>query len=229
LENTNTAETKILTIIPAYNEEKTIKSTVEAIKSIDHRQTIVVVDDGSIDDTYNQASGVGVTIIRNMKNVGKGGAIDHALKSIEEDFDIVLLVDADIGHSASCAKKLLEPVIEGEADMTIGRLPMSKKKSGFGLVRWLAEKSIYLKTGESISSSLSGQRAINLNSLKSVTISRGFGLEVGLTIDFLNAGYRIKEIDVEMKHIGTGKSIGGFMHRGKQFYEIFKTVWLKRK
>lgn len=219
---------KIITLIPAFNEKENISATINSLKSTGIDQQIVVIDDGSTDDTYSIAVNTGVTVLRNAKNLGKGDSINFALRKYKHNFDYVVFVDADIGDSAGEAGKLLEPVLSGEADMTIGKLPPSKKSGGFGLVRWLAEKSVLAKSGKNISASLSGQRAIKMSSLDGIKIGRGFGLEVALTIDFLNAGHTIKEVEVDMKHTGTGKSIGGFTHRGKQFYQIIKTVWIGR-
>lgn len=228
MSESNIDKHKILTLIPAFNEAKNISATIKSLNSSGIDQQIVVIDDGSTDDTYSIAAKTGVTVLKNSKNLGKGDSINVALREYKDDFKYVLLVDADIGDSAREAVKLLEPVLSGEADMAIGKLPPSKKSGGFGFVRWLAEKSVYAKSGKKITCSLSGQRAIKISSLDGIKIGKGFGLEVALTINFLNAGHTIKEVEVDMKHTGTGKSIGGFAHRGKQFYQILKTVWIGR-
>ncbi|HHY90299.1 MAG TPA: glycosyltransferase family 2 protein, partial [Clostridiales bacterium] len=102
------------------------------------------------------------------------------------------------------------------------------KKGGFGLVKNLAKFGVRFYTGHTIHTSLSGQRAFRAQVLKSIPhISAGYGVEVGMTIDILNMGFRIQEVEVNMTHRETGRNLKGFIHRGKQFYHILITLLRK--
>lgn len=222
-------EPKVVAIIPAYNEEETILSTINSIKKIKYDTEIIVADDCSSDKTYEIAKKNGVNVSKLERNSGKGTAVNKALETLKDrNFDILLMIDADIGESACEAEKLIEPIIKNDASMVIAKIPVSVKKSGFGIVRWLARNSIKWKTGYEVESPLSGQRAINFKDIIGYKFKSGYGLEVGLTIDFLKMGKKIVEVEANMLHKGTGKDISGFIHRGMQFYDILKTVWLSR-
>ena len=122
-----------------------VGQTVEAVSTITGVGQIIVVDDGSTDHTAAMAEKAGATVLRSEKNLGKGGALNLGLtKAIG---DIILLVDADLGKTSIEARKLLDPVIKGQADLTIGRFTSRKRKGGFGLALNLARKAIRHLTG----------------------------------------------------------------------------------
>ncbi|MDO8886529.1 glycosyltransferase family 2 protein [Candidatus Oleimmundimicrobium sp.] len=215
--------TKIVALIPAYNEGERIAKTVESLKKVSSITRIVVVDDCSTDDTAKKASEAGAEVFGLEENMGKGGALNKALKGL--DYDILLLIDGDLSESASEACKILEPVIDGSADMTIADFPKPDKKGGFGLVKGLARWGIWKLTGTQMNEPLSGQRAIRRNVIESINkFSGGFGVEVGMTIDALQKGFKVKEIPTSMSHAETGRDIRGFMHRGHQFLDVFKVI-----
>ncbi|MGE5405061.1 MAG: glycosyltransferase family 2 protein [Candidatus Saccharibacteria bacterium] len=212
----------VVAIVPAYNEEDRIAATIVAIKTIESIDRILVVNDGSTDRTVEIARAAGVEVLEMPGNVGKGQALTNAAKTINDD--IVLFLDADLGATASEAAKLLPPVLNGEADLTIAQFPPPKKKGGFGFVKGLAAWGIG-REGMKSCEPLSGQRAMTLKLLQDVLPFRsGFGIEIGMTIRALRKGYRILEIPVEMTHAETGRDIKGFIHRGRQFLDVFKVI-----
>lgn len=211
-------------IIPAFNEEERITQTVESAWSIPGVGQVIVVDDGSQDQTAQMASTVGATVIRSKKNLGKGDALSLGLQKVTGDF--VLLLDADLGRSATEARKILEPVMRGQADMTIARFTGKKKGGGFGLVLTLARRAVRMLTGLSIEAPLSGQRALNRRAVSALggIGASGFGAEVAMIIDLAKEGMIIKEVPVEMEHRETGRDLAGFLHRGRQFWQTMVTV-----
>lgn len=225
-ENQSNNGPKVVAIVPAYNEEKTILRTIDSIKKIKYDIEIVIADDCSTDKTFEIAKKSGVSVLKLDRNSGKGTAVNKAIETLRNrNFDILLLVDADIGESACEAEKLIEPIIKNNASMVIAKIPVSVNKSGFGIVRWLAGNSVKWKTGYEVESPLSGQRAVVFKDIVDYKFKSGYGLEVGMTVDFLKMGKKIVEVEANMLHTGTGKDIRGFMHRGRQFYDILKTVW----
>jgi glycosyltransferase involved in cell wall biosynthesis len=214
---------EISVLIPAYNEEDRIEKTVLALSNITFISQIMVVDDGSQDKTAQVAESAGATVICLEKNQGKGAALNHGAKFIKGD--IVCLIDADLGSSAGEACKLINPILAGEADLTIGRFPKKRKKAGFGLVKKLASWGIQVNTGQIFTEPLSGQRAFTKDAFtKMLPFASGFGVEVLLTIKALKRGLRVVEVETEMTHKETGRDTCGFWHRGKQFVHVLKAL-----
>ncbi|MHB8171975.1 MAG: glycosyltransferase family 2 protein [Thermincolia bacterium] len=214
---------KVSVLIPAYNEASHIHQTVQALVNLPQVDEVVVIDDASRDDTAQLARQAGARVISLGENLGKGGALNRGLTEVTGD--IIVLLDGDIGSSAQEAGKLIDPVLAGEADMTIARFPRAKKKGGFGLVKGLARWGIKFLTGLEMFSPLSGQRVMTRRVVESIgTFASGYGVEVALTIDVARRGFRVQEVEVQMTHAETGRDIAGFMHRGKQFIHVVRVL-----
>jgi glycosyltransferase involved in cell wall biosynthesis len=217
---------KITALIPAFNEEDRIAATVAAVRGIEAVTDILVIDDASKDDTAQRANDAGAHVIRLSRNVGKGKALEIAAKQ-SEDAEVVLLLDADLAGSATQAQLLLEPVLAGMADMSIAAFPKPVGKAGFGLVKGLAVRAIKRasKGAWQASAPLSGQRALTRDCLDAVRpFAYGYGVEVTMTVRALRKGYRLLEVPTTMSHAATGRDISGFIHRGKQFKEVFWAI-----
>ncbi len=187
---------------------------------------MLVVDDGSTDDTAAVAVQAGAWVLRLPANVGKGGAVAAGVGTSSET-DVYLLVDADVGVTATAAGALLEPVLAGRADVVIGALPGAGGKGGFGLVRRLAGAGIERACGFVASAPLSGQRAVRGELLRGLDLAPRFGLETGFTIDAVRAGARVVEMPVAMDHRHTGRRLDGFVHRGRQGADIVRALWAR--
>lgn len=213
-------------IIPAFNEEARIVPTLKAIKRAGFSQELIVIDDGSIDQTYELALKWADKVIRFPKNKGKSAAVWQGAREASQP--ILVFLDADLGESAALAVSLLPPVIGGEVDMTIATLPATKN-GGFGLVKRLAQTGIYRKTGQTLTAPLSGQRAIKRDIfLNCYRGDQRFGIEVGLTLDCLQRGYAIQEVEIPFTHRELGKSVGGFVHRFKQGIAVYQALRVRR-
>ncbi len=209
-------------IIPCYNEGDIIEYTVKALRELGAFDEIIVVDDGSVDDTFIKARDCGVKCIRLDKNRGKGNAVREGLKCI--DTDIIALIDGDVGSTAGEMSKVLAPVIEGRADVAIAVFPKSNKKGGFGFVKGLTRRGLKLLTGKTVDSALSGQRVYKRELIEKLWIPDGYGMEFAMTAETLKLGCKIAEVEVNMSHKATGRSFKDFLHRGRQFKDIFKTI-----
>jgi glycosyltransferase involved in cell wall biosynthesis len=225
---------KVTILIPAYNEAKNIEKTLSGItnsyKEFYEKKDIIinaiVIDDCSKDKTSEIATQSGGQVIRLHENLGKGGAIREGLKHAAGD--IIVFLDADLKESSYEVHKLISPIINNEADVTIAKFKPSKHKGGFGLVKSLAFYGIKHLTGHEIESGLSGQRAFKKEVFAHIKkVHSGYGLEVGMLIDILKKGFSIKEVEVDMFHDVTGRDLSGFIHRGKQFIDILKTLFNK--
>lgn len=206
-------------IIPAFNEEATVGRTVAALRRLREVGQIVVVDDGSRDGTAAVAGRAGAFVVRLPRNRGKGAALAHGLGFAAGP--IISFVDADLGDSAVELRRLVRPVFRGAADMAVARLPRYARSGGFGLASRVAAWGIRALTGAKMRAPLSGQRAMRRELVQALGgIAGGFGVEVGLTVDALRAGFRVIEVQTSMRHRLTHRDLRGFLHRGRQFCDV---------
>ncbi|WP_262180197.1 glycosyltransferase family 2 protein [Haloarcula laminariae] len=112
-------ESNLLIGVPAYNEEVGIGSVILSAKSV--ASEVIVVDDGSSDDTVEVAKTAGATVIEHEENKGKGAAIQTLLETVRErEFDTFVLLDGDGQHDPDEIPLVAEPIHDGEADLVIG-------------------------------------------------------------------------------------------------------------
>jgi glycosyltransferase involved in cell wall biosynthesis len=219
-------KTRISAIVPAFNEEDSIAATLQSIHGTGLVDEILVVDDGSQDATAAIAQRLGARVIRHRANCGKAGALRTGI--VRSYGDILVFLDADLKESASELKKLVLPVIEDQADMTIAKFPPLPGKTGWGLVKGLARRGVQFYTRQRVDSPLSGQRAMRKAIFHRVdSLGYGYGVEVALTIDVLQAGYRVLEVPVNMRHRVTRGDLAGYLHRGREFVDIAWTLLVR--
>ena len=212
---------RVAAIVPAYNEESRLASTLKAIQEIPEIDLIRVVNDGSTDRTPDRR-GMRGGGSQSSANMGKGEAINRGVQGVEAD--IFVFLDADLGDTAREAIRILMPVLNGEADLYIAKFPPPQKKGGMGMVKRLASWGI-AREGMIAREPLSGQRAMTSKVLQDVLpFHSGFGIEVGMTIRALRKGYRVIEVPVQMSHAETGRDLRGFIHRGRQFLDVARVI-----
>ncbi len=219
---------RVTALVPAYNESERIGETVRALSALEAVEEVLVIDDGSTDATAQAASQAGARVISMGRNCGKGAALNRGLA--ESDGDIILMIDADLGSCARETAALLEPVAAGQADMAIAAMKAPPgHKGGFGFAQRLSRWAIRKLGGKTMSAPMSGQRAIRRSLIEDIGgFENRFGVETALTIDALRKGYRVVEIPLPLCHRTTGRSLAGFLHRGRQFVDIVKAVWKRR-
>jgi glycosyltransferase involved in cell wall biosynthesis len=210
-------------IIPAYNEAEYIGITLANLQ-FDWIKEIIVVDDGSKDQTYDVVNDFNVDLYRFSKNQGKGEAVTFALD--KADSDIILLIDADLGDSVGEIEKLVIPIFNEETEITIAEIPI--RGGGIGVVRKSADFALFFLTKKRMKAPLSGQRAFRRNIINDfLPLSSGFGLEIGMDIEIFANQYNYKEVPCDFKHNITGHSTAGYYHRFKQLCDIVKTSVVK--
>jgi glucosyl-3-phosphoglycerate synthase len=213
----------VVAVVPARDEEATAGATVASLHALDAVEEVVVVADGAGDRTVAEAGRAGARVLVAPGALGKGRAVEEALDRIPPA-DVYLLVDGDVGDSASEAGALLEPVLDGRLDLAVGVLP-PQPGGGFGLVKGLAGRAIRALSGFDPREPLSGQRAVRREALWACRpLAGGFGLETAMTVDAVRLGFRVGEVAVRMTHRPTGRGVRGFVHRARQGLDVLRAV-----
>lgn len=221
-------------IVAARNEADRIADTVAALQEAFPGTTVVVADDGSEDQTGAIAAEAGAMVVGGINHLGKGGAASLAAAEVLDDGApsedaVVLLADADLARSASRLSPLADAVASGEADVAVA-IFASRVGGGFGLALGFAHHAIEKRCGLDTRAPISGQRALSYAALEAVTpFHDAFGMEIGMTIDAVRAGLTVKEIELDLAHRATGKSLRGFLHRGRQLKDFLKVYRETRK
>jgi glycosyltransferase involved in cell wall biosynthesis len=212
-------------IVAARNEADRIAATVEALQAAFPGCVVVVADDGSTDDTASVAGAAGAVVVGGGQHLGKGGAASLGAERVLADGApspgaAVLLADADLADSAARLAPLADAVTSGEADLAVAMFA-SRVGGGFGLALGFAHWAIEQRCGLDTRAPISGQRALSYAALERVTpFHAAFGMEIGMTVDAVRAGLKVKEIELELAHRATGKSLAGFRHRARQLRDF---------
>ena len=232
----------VAAIIPAMNESQRIGATVAAAKQIPGVDMVLVVDDGSADDTGTLARRAGAEVITHPKNKGKAAAmmtgafalrnreISDADPGVDPHHRALLFIDGDLEDSAMNTAPLAEPVLAGRADMTIAILPAQKRKGGgFGFVVGLAKKGIAELSGFDATQPLSGMRCLSREAFDAaLPFAAGWGVEAAMTIDVVNAGLRVEEVECDLHHRVTGRDLKAQLHRAAQYRDVARAILVRR-
>ncbi len=211
-------------LIPAYNEADRIAATVEAALLLPGASEVLVIDDGSTDQTRAVAERAGAVVVRLEKNQGKAAALMAGGREARGEF--FLLLDADLGATASEAEKILGPVLQGKCAMSIATFPVVPGRGGgAGIVVRAARAGILRATGRVMSAPLSGQRCLSRAAWESAQpLAPGFGVETALTIAVLRAGFSVVEIETRMDHRVTQNDWRGRLHRLRQLRDVWRAL-----
>jgi glycosyltransferase involved in cell wall biosynthesis len=229
---------QVAVVIPAKDEEARISATVRAARAIPEVGLVVVVDDGSTDGTGQQALAAGAEVIRHPRNRGKAAAIQTGVTEVSRleagrgltPHAALLFIDADLQDTAANTAVLVEPVLAGRADLTIAVLPSQKTTGGGrGFVVRLARAGILRATGWTATQPLSGMRGLTRSAFEAARpLARGWGVETGMTIDLLLAGYRVVEVPCELHHRVTGADWRAQLHRAGQYRDVALALAIRR-
>lgn len=215
----------VTAVLPAWEEAERITATVAAARQIPGVSRVVVVDDGSTDDTGSLAAAAGALVVRHPRRRGKAAALMTGV-DLAPGSGPLLFLDADLGHTAAAAAVLVPPVIAGEVDAVIAVLPPQRSVDGSpaggrGLVVGLARAGIRRRTGFDAVQPLSGQRCLTRAAFAAARpLARGFGVETAMTIDLLRCGFRVREVPAPLEHRATGNDLAGRLHRARQLADV---------
>lgn len=193
---------------------------------------IWVGDDASSDGTAEVAMAAGARVVSRGRPHGKGANVTAAAEaalSEPETPSLILLCDGDLGDSAGRLAPLVAAVEVGECDLAVAAFGQ-RVGGGFGLALGFARWAIRRLSGFEASAPISGQRAMRVEVLRSaLPFARGYGMEIGMTVDAVRAGYRIGEYELDLSHRATGRTLSGFVHRARQLLDFTRAYWARRK
>jgi len=221
---------QVAVIIPARNEADRIGATVSAALGLAGVDLVVVVDDGSSDQTGDKAASAGAQVVRHARGRGKASAMEtgaEAIRLIESGEPTrtlprdLLFLDGDLGVTAAEAGPPIEPVRSGAADMAMAVFAATVRLGGFGLVTRTAGAGIERATGWRPTQPLNGQRCLTRAAFSAaLPLAPGWGVETGMTIDLMRQGKRIVEVEVPMSHRATGTDWRSQLHRLRQLRDV---------
>ncbi|HEX6665297.1 MAG TPA: glycosyltransferase [Solirubrobacterales bacterium] len=217
-------------IVAARDEADRVGATVAALRGAFPEAAIWVADDASGDGTAEVALAAGAQVVSRGRPHGKGanvGAAVAAALDSEPAPGLVLLCDGDLGDSAARLGPLVAAVEAGECDLAVAAFSR-RVGGGFGLALGFAHWAIRRLCGAETTAPISGQRALRVETLRAcLPFASGFGMEIGMTVDAVRAGYRLGEYEIDLEHRATGRTLGGFLHRGVQLRD-FARVYASR-
>lgn len=201
----------VIAVIPAYNEQETIGQIVQTTKR--YADSVIVVDDGSDDCTGELAASAGASVIRIPKNAGKGHALGIGLSTAAMNgYGVVVCLDADGQHDPADIPRIVQPIVEGRADMVIGSRFLSREsKDVIPAYRKVGQSILTSATnfGSSvkITDSQSGYRAFTKNVVKGFAYAEaGMGIESEMIRNAVKSGARIQEVPITAKYQGVETS-----------------------
>lgn len=206
----DTKHFKMSIVIPAYNEAKTISALIKQIpRNIVGVNVVdvVVVDDGSTDDTADCAKNAGAEVIKHERNKGVGAAISTGFGiALARGADIVVNIDGDGQFNPEDIKKLVQPIIEGRADFVtasrfsskefIPQMPWIKKVGNK-----IMAKIVNICTGNNLKDVSCGFRAYSKDTLLKINLFADFTYTHETIISIANKGVRIVEIPLEVRGV----------------------------
>lgn len=214
---------KVLIVIPAYNEERTLEGVLSGLKELEH--DIVVVNDGSVDNTGQVAAASGVKVLTHVMNRGYGAAIGTGLEFARmQSYDCAVTCDADGQHRAEDIKNLIAPIGSGDADVVIGsRFLRLEEQKTMPWHRFVAIKAAnvltFLLFGKYVSDSQSGFRAYGRAAIDAIRLqSKHMEVSSEIIKEISRCKLRLKEVPIVVEYNSYSLS------KGQNFFEGLRTA-----
>ena len=220
----------LLVIVAARDEADRIGATLDALRVAFPDAELWVGDDASTDGTSDVALAHGARVVGRGRPHGKGGNVTAAAMAALDgtDADLALVCDGDLGRSAASLDRLVAAVNARRCDLAIAGFAR-RVGGGFGIALRFARWAIASRSGYVAGTPISGQRAMRVEVLRAVLpFADGYGMEIGMTVDAVRAGYRVCELELDLEHRATGRTLAGFVHRGRQLRDFTKVWWGRR-
>lgn len=219
---------KIVIGLPAFNEEKNIGSLLARL--MQEYDSVIVCDDGSSDMTAAIAQKMGAIVISHQRNRGYGTAIQSLFNKAKEiDCDILVTFDADGQHKVGDIKKVIEPILKGNADVVIGSRFMDKNEKDVPKYREIGIKVITnlvnVESGKKITDAQSGFRAYNKKALLEIIPSdSGMGVSTEILIKANQKKLRIAEVPITILYDGDTSTHHPVAHGTSVMFSTMKFI-----
>ncbi|HML24159.1 MAG TPA: glycosyltransferase family 2 protein [Aggregatilinea sp.] len=215
---------RILALVPAYNEGRHVAGVIAGAKAA---LPVLVVDDGSSDDTAAEAERAGATVLRQRPNQGKGAALRAGFRwAVDQGYDAIVMLDADGQHDPNEIALFLDRYTHQGDDLVIGsrrfsQMPLLRRTTNT-IGRWLFSWAI----GQPIPDNQSGYRLVSRRLMEAMLESHesGFEFEVEMIVICIQRGFKLGWVPIrtiyadEVSHIRPGQHVVGF----------FRLVWHTR-
>ena len=221
---------KVTAILPAYNEELCISSIILGSKK--YVDKIIVVDDGSTDNTAEIAELAGAQVIKHYSNKGKGAALKTGFKAAK-NAGIIVTLDSDGQHNPEEIPKLIAPIISGKADIVNGSRYLNGNKNDTPSYRrigqFLLDKITNIGSGLNITDSQSGFRAFARYTMPAFRFNcADFGIESEMLTDAANAGLRIREVEIGVRYDVDSSTKNPVSHGVSVLFKIINDLEFQR-
>jgi len=216
---------KLLALIPAYNEAAHVADVVAGVRA---HLPVLVVDDGSTDDTAACAEAAGAIVLRQVPNQGKGTALRAGFRqALDEGYDAVLTLDADGQHDPAEIPEFLHTYAARHADLIIGARDFSQMPPVRRLSNTVGRWAFSWAIGQPIHDNQSGYRLISRRLLEAVLTSdeRGFEFEVEMIVTCLQRGFTLDWVPIRTIYTDQGSHIRPWHHT----VNFFRVVWQPRR
>jgi glycosyltransferase involved in cell wall biosynthesis len=214
---------EILALIPAYNEASRIGAVIDG--ALTHLP-VLVVDDGSTDDTAERADDYGVSILRLKPNQGKGAALRAGFSwALENGYEAVITLDADGQHDPAEIPKFIQSYEQQSADLIIGARDFSQIPLVRRFANTIGRWSFSWALGEPVRDNQSGYRLLSLRMMKAVLNSQeqGFEFEVDMIVECVQRGYKLEWVPIRTIYAGEKSHINPVEHSLNWIRIVWKT------
>lgn len=218
-------QSKVAVLIPAYNVDRTISALVQRVKA--KGLDVIVVDDGSADQTATLAKEAGADVLTHRKNKGKGASLIEGFGYIlSKDYDAVITMDGDDQHSPEDIPQLINRSANPEVDMVVGNRMLSSKE--MPPIRWITNNLtsflISIICWRNMPDSQCGFRLIKKNLLRELNlISCNYEIESEMIIEAHSKGFKIEFVPVAAIYARQISRINPVIDTIRFFRLIFKT------
>ena len=217
--------TKILALIPAYNEASHIRDVVTGART---HLPVLVVTDGSTDDTATRAEDAGATLLDQIPNQGKGAALRAGFRwTLDAGYEAVITLDADGQHDPAEIPKFLDAYADDQADLIIGAREFEDMPPIRRLANTVGRWSFSWAIGQPILDNQSGYRLISRRLTEAILISgeAGFEFEVEMIVICVQRGFTLDWVPIRTIYADEGSHIRPWHHT----VNFMRMVWQTRR